>query len=56
MRRALGMALLPLSIAPLIALGPAAVRAERRSYEARFAERPALSIPATRPASDRRPG
>ena len=50
------MALLPLSIAPLVALGPPAVRAERRSYEARFSERPALSTPAGRPAAERRPG
>lgn len=49
------MALLPLSIAPLVALGPPAVRAERRSYEARFSERPALSVPAARPNADRRP-
>ena len=54
MRRALGVALLPLSIAPLVALGPPAVRAERRTYEARFSERPALSVPALRLGADRR--
>jgi hypothetical protein len=36
MRRALGIALLPLCVAPVIAFGPAALRAERRAYDARF--------------------
>jgi hypothetical protein len=36
MRRALGMALLPLCVAPVIALAPGAVRSERRAYDARF--------------------
>lgn len=55
MKRALSMALLPLSIAPLVALGPPAVRAERRAYEARFSESPAASVHAPRPGADRRP-
>ena len=36
MRRALGIALLPVCIAPLVALGPPALRTERRAYDARF--------------------
>jgi hypothetical protein len=36
MRRALGIALLPLCIAPLVALGPPALRTERAAYDAHF--------------------
>jgi hypothetical protein len=45
MRRALGIVLLPLCIAPLLALGPRALRSERQAYDARFS---AHHHPATR--------